>query len=65
MKGQLIHRRMKWAAGAVVTAPLFWLVAVFGPRFLNTRVACFITKTRTLSENGICILKTTKHLSYI
>ena len=29
------------AAGAALAAPIFWLVALWGPRFLNTRVACF------------------------
>jgi len=53
------------AAGAAVVAPIFWLVAVLGPWFLNTRVVCFITKTQTLSENGICKLETIEHLCYI
>ena len=34
-----------------------------GPNILG-RVDCFITKTKTLSENGICKLETIKHLCY-
>jgi len=32
------------AAGAASAAPIFWLVAVLGPRFLYSRVVCFITQ---------------------
>jgi len=53
------------AARAAVGAPIFWLVGVFGPRFFNTRVACFITKTQTLSENGICTFETIRHICFI
>jgi len=63
-------KAMSWASevgpqGAGVAAPIFWLVAVLGPRFLNMRVVCFITKTQTLSENGICKLETIEHLCYL
>jgi len=35
-------------AGAALAAPIFWLYAVLGPRILNTRVVCFITKTQKI-----------------
>jgi len=28
----------------------FWLYAVLGPQFLNTRVVCFITKTQKIAH---------------
>ena len=37
------------AAGAALAAPIFWLVAVFGPRFLNIQVVCCITQTQKIA----------------
>jgi len=37
------------ATGAALAAPIFWLVAVLGPRFLNTQVVCFITQTQKIA----------------
>jgi len=37
------------AAGAALAAPIFGLVAVLGPRFLNTQVVCFITQTQKIA----------------
>jgi len=34
------------AAAVALAVPIFWLVADLGPRFLNTRVLYFITKTQ-------------------
>ena len=44
------------AAGAALAAPIFWLVAVLGPRFLYTRVVCFITQTQKIAYCVVQVL---------
>jgi len=60
------------AAGAALAAPIFWLVAVLGPRFLNTQVVCFTSSdTQGCSERNhpwvsedVCFITQIQKIAY-
>ena len=58
----LKHRRRKWGRRGRARGPN--ILAVLGPRFLNTRVVCFITQTQKMANRVYSLFRIKEHCTW-